>query len=85
MFHSKIAGIFRPVFYLHTKLQMPSSNCSLAVSVKPKARYGFLTEAVLLLYVIEKYYFKESCVLFEELYCIKYQDSTFSSANTIVT
>jgi hypothetical protein len=39
---------------LRTKLQMPSSNCSLVIAVKPKAKYEFQATAGLLLCILKE-------------------------------
>lgn len=50
IFHTKFVGMF--MIYRHTNFHMPSSNHSLVIPVKQKAKENFHTASMLLLHIL---------------------------------
>jgi len=54
MFHTE--HIHMIIIYLSAKFHMPTSNGLLLMTIKHKAKHKFCTVAMLLFYILQKYY-----------------------------
>jgi hypothetical protein len=71
---------------LRTKFQMLTSNGSLVVAIKPKAKYRFYAAAMLLFFVLQnKIVFTEVAYLSRIYYLISFQDPVLSGASVAPT
>jgi hypothetical protein len=59
IFYAQFVSMF--IIYCHTKFHIPSSNCSLVITVKLKAKGHFLTATMLLYHILQKSYLNINC------------------------
>ena len=60
---------------VHAKFQVPSSNGPLVTDIKLKAREHFHIPRMLLLYILQKYFYNKSCIICM-YFCMLFESSS---------